>query len=1083
MKLLIRSNWYFVLLLLCNASSIQSHQFSISLVSPPAESPKWSLVTGSKQYNSGFIWFTADKWVHNHDGYKITTYLNELQNPKSLEQNLTAFIRTDSSDIVCIGTSGSAAFYQSIISGTVRGNDGLSLPGATVAVIGTNNFTVTDADGRYSILANKGDTIEVSFIGYISYQFVAGNQTNIDITLIQSPTMLEEVMVVGYGIAQRKDLTGSVAKVSSDAFVAGSISNPLQQIQGKIPGVVITQAGGDPNGDPIVRIRGSTSLEGQPPLLVIDGVAIDDFYKSINTLNPSDIESYDVLKDASAAAIYGARGANGVILITTKRGKAGKISVEYQGYSGFEIIANQLDILTADEWREATKEMNTTSLDLGANTNWQDVISQTGFLHSHTIGISGGSEKINFRGSVGYLKQQGVIVNTGKEMLTSRLSANQKSFNDRLEVTYGINTSLINRDFLPDQSSTALSRTGQTQIPNYGDQGGYIFNLAMSYLPVWPEFNSDGTYYASPSNSANPSFVVHEATSMLREIFFQSSVKADYKVFKGLKLGLLGAVSTGSETYDRFWPPLPNSGGLAIATKSENNKFVFTGDIHGNYLRTFDKHTVELTVVYEYNKFVNNGFSVTAEGFLIPELLTNNLGTATSISTTGISSFKNEVRLISFLGRLVYNYDDRYLFTANFRRDGSSKFGPNNRWGNFPSFAIAWRASNETFMRNATWLNLKLRASYGYTGNQENLEPYQYQTLYSPSGPYLYNGQFLQSYAVTQESNADLKWEVRKSFNAGLDFAFWKDRLYGTIDVFNDKTNDLLFTYGIPQPPFLTNQVIANAASAVNKGVEITLGGSIIKKQNYNWNLVGNIGVVNNYITELLGTFKGFPLTLSNRSYGYATGGALGQFPVTRLEVGYPAGVIWIPQHAGFDASGNELFNDYDADGNFVGTTNNYSNLTDEDFKYIDPTPDFTWGITSNFTFGNFDLSFFIRGAQGQKIFANTLLQYGSTAYLPGQNVADQALSNGFVNLPYPSTYWLRNGSFARLENLNLGYRFTSLKGFNNFHVYLAAANLFVISNYDGIDPEIRTEGSQRYIDANYYPKTRSITMGINFGF
>ena len=832
----------------------------------------------------------------------------------------------------------------------------------------------------------------------------------------------------------------------------------------------------------IVRIRGSTSLEGQPPLLVIDGVAIDDFYKSINTLNPSDIDSYDVLKDASAAAIYGSRGANGVILISTKKGMAGKTSVDYQGYSSIETVANELDLLSGDEWREATKEMNAGSIDQGANTDWQDVISQTGFLHSHTVGISSGNEKINFRGSIGYLKQQGVILNTGKEMITSRLTANQKSFNDQLEIRYGVNISLITRDFLPDQTSTSLSRTGFTQIPN-SPVGGQIFNVAMSYLPVWPEYNPDGSYFLPPSNSTNPSFTINELSSTLREFYFQSSVKADYEVLRGLKLGVLGAISTGSENYDRFWPPDQGSGGLADATKSENNKLVFTGDLHGNYRKKFGRHTLDMTGVYEYNKFVNDGFSVNAQGFLVPELLTNNLGTATRVSTSGLSSYKNEVRLISFLGRIVYNFDDRYLITANFRRDGSSKFGPNTRWGNFPSFALAWRVSNEAFLRDVSWLNLKARVSYGYTGNQENLAPYKYQTLYEPSGPYLYNGQFLQSYAVTQESNPDLKWEVRKSFNVGLDFSLWEDRLYGTIDVFNDKTNDLLFIYGIPQPPFLTNQVIANAASAVNKGMEISLGGSLIKKQDFDWNAVGNIGSINNYITELLGAFKGIPLTLNNRSYGYAPGGALGLAPVTRLEVGYPAGVFWLPQHAGFDAAGKELFNNYDATGSLVSTTNNYGELADEDFQYINPTPDFTWGITNNFRYKNFDFSFFIRGVQGQKIFATTLMQKGSLATLPGQNIADQALINVFVDLPYPSTYWLRSGSFARLENLNLGYRIRSITRVNDFRIYIAANNLFVLTSYDGIDPEIRTEGSQRYIDFNYYPKTRAFTVGIDVRF
>ncbi|HYU64808.1 MAG TPA: SusC/RagA family TonB-linked outer membrane protein, partial [Candidatus Paceibacterota bacterium] len=520
------------------------------------------------------------------------------------------------------------------------------------------------------------------------------------------------VVIIGYGTSRRKDVAGAVSKLTVDEFNRGVITNPMQQLQGKVPGVVIVQPGGDPNGEFTVRLRGATSLEGQPPLLVIDGIAIDDFQKAITTLNPSDVESFDILKDASAAAIYGARGANGVILVTTKKGRTGKITADYNGYAGMETRVHWLDLLSGAEWRQATAGMNAGSLDAGGNSDWQKQISQTAFSHSHSIGISGGTDQLNIRGSVGYTKQQGIILNNGKEVITSRINAVQKSLKNKLEIRYGINTSTIKRDLLPDQTSLNESRFF----------GNPIFTTAERYLPVWPVYNPDGSYYQPPTNSINPLFILKEFYFKLRENFFQGSLKADYELFKGMKLGVLGALSRGNELYDRFRPSLPGTNFLAEAVKANHNKQNFSGDIHGNYQKSFEKQTFDFTGVYEYNKYLNDGFGLSAYGFLVPELLNNNLSTATIVHTNDIFSYKNEVKLISFLGRVVYNYDDRYLLTANFRRDGSSKFGANHRWGNFPSIALAWRATNENFLKEKTWLdNLKVRISYGLTGNQENL--------------------------------------------------------------------------------------------------------------------------------------------------------------------------------------------------------------------------------------------------------------------------------------------------------------------------------------------------------------------------
>lgn len=972
--------------------------------------------------------------------------------------------------ILILLLSGSHAICQQRITGIIRTADNLPLEGVTITVQNSNRSAVSGAGGSFLIFADPGEVLIFSFVGAAKKMIRIQDQSLLNVTMVFNIASLENVVAIGYGTSKRKDITGAVDKVTSKNFNTGVIANPLQQLQGKVAGLVIVQPGGDPNGDFTVRVRGATSLEGQPPLLVIDGIAIDDFYKALGTLNLADIESYDILKDASAAAIYGSRGANGVILVTTKKATEGKISVNYNALVTREQISHRLDVLNADEWRKATASMNAGSLDAGANTDWQKQISQTGFSQSHTISIGWGSDQLNIHGSVGYIKQQGTIIGSGKEVITSRINAVQKSLKNKLEIRYGINTSTAKRDFLPDQRSTDQSRTGGSQI------FGSIF-----YLPVWPAYNPDGSYYAPPTNSINPLFILKEIYSKQRENFFQGSFKADYELLKGLKLGALVALSKGNDVYDRYVPVLPGTNSLAEASKDNYNKQNFSGDIHGNYRKSFHRHTIDFTGVYEYNKYLNDGFGLTARGFLVPDLLNNNLGTATNVQTNDIFSYKNEVKLISFLGRLIYNYNDRYILTANFRRDGSSKFGPNKRWGNFPSVAVGWNAGNEKFIKNIKWLdNLKLRISYGLTGNQENLPPNNYQQLYGPAGSYLYNGQFYQSYAVTQENNPDLKWEVRKSFNIGIDFSLLQNSIDGTIDFFSDHTNDMLFLYNIPQPPFLTTKVYANAASAINRGVEISINSTIAKNKNFTWKIQVNAATLKNHITKLLGQFKGVDLSLNDPSYGYAVGGGFGQTAVTKLAIGHPAGVFWLPQHAGIDADGHELYKNYDAKGIFIGTSTSFTN---QDKVFIDPTPKFTWGLTNNFSFRNFNLSFLLRGVQGQKIFANTLLGLESIKYLPGYNVDGKALTNGFADLPQASSYWLKNGSYARLENISVGYDFKNITGISNIRFYLAATNLFIITNYKGVDPEVRTEGNERYIDFLYYPKSRGFTLGVNVAF
>src|SRR5688572_2252633 len=430
----------------------------------------------------------------------------------------------------------SESYCQQKISGFIKDIDTLPVAGASIIIKNSNVGTQSASDGSFSIPAKPGDVLIITSVAMIAKSVQVGEETILNITLSFAINNMEEVMVVGYGTSRRKDITGAVAKLTVKEFNPGIISNPLQQLQGEVAGMAIVQPGGDPNGDITVRIRGATSLEGQPPLLVIDGVATDDFYKSITTLNPADIQSYDILKDASSAAIYGSRGANGVILVTTKNSRTGPVSIEYNGYTGVEKISNQLNMLNAGQWRDATASMGGAGFDHGGNTDWQKAITQTAFSQSHLIGLSGGTKNLKFRGSIGYLGQEGIIINTGKEVLTARLTVNQKSVNERLDVAYNVNSSVTKRDFLPDQASTNQARTF----------GAFVFGQTLGFLPVWPVYNSDGSHYIPSSNALNPVFLLGELYSKRRENFFQGSIKADYELLKGFTTGVFGAHSRGN---------------------------------------------------------------------------------------------------------------------------------------------------------------------------------------------------------------------------------------------------------------------------------------------------------------------------------------------------------------------------------------------------------------------------------------------------------------------------------------------------------------------------------------------------------
>lgn len=953
------------------------------------------------------------------------------------------------------------------IKGTVKdATSGSPMPGVTVRVKEIPSVgTITGTDGTFSLeVPSAGKNLEFSFIGYDTRTLPVSSSMNVKLTAGKS---LNEVVVVGYGTQKAKDVSGAVSNITAKDFSKGIVTNPMQQIQGKVSGLVITQPGGDPNQNVIIRLRGQTSLTGgQTPLIVVDGVPLDDPSEVAN-IPPGDIASYDVLKDASATAIYGSRGANGVIIINTKKGSAGKTRVTYSGYVGIDHIAKEYDLLNASQWKTAVNQLgidpNTIAgYEKGGNTDWYKAITRRAFSQSHNIAFSGGTNTFNYRASATYLNQQGVVINSGKEEVGLRFNAEQKALNDKLDIQAGLVETQTNRKY--------------TDYSNFT----YVFSTP----PTYPVYNPDGSYFAfNDFEQANPVEHLNEELNTGKENFNQLYGTVNYSLTKTLKIGTTGSLSLFNRQNDFFAPTFPVENNYNQASKYAENRNSKKGDFHINYANNWGKNNFTATAVYEYNDFVYNNFRAAGQQYIVEQEQNNALQNGNA-AYNAISSYQDEYTLISFLGRATYNFNSKYYAEASFRRDGSSKFGANNRWGNFPSFSLAWRLSQESFLNHVSWINdLKLRGGYGVTGNQDAINPYSTQLLLGSVGKY-YNAAnvvfpYPQAYAPTQNANKDLKWEERHGTNIGLDFSLFNDRFSGDLNWFNDKTTNLLYNYTVPVPPFYVNTILANVGALTNKGFEVSLTGHIINKSNFTWTANGQISFVKTRVASLSGTYAGFNLSTNNIPGGVAEGRGLSSDPITYLKVGYAPYTFYLAHFVGVDANGNQLF---DSAGAKVPESHAVR-------RYIDPSPKFNYGLNNTFTYNNWSLNFFLRGVYGQKIFNNTLLDVENINRLPGNNVTKEALTNGIKDAAVASDLWLENASFLRLDNATLAYTFKTIKGLNSLQVYVTGSNLFVITKYRGLDPEIRNaDSNEAYIDANYggdgyYPRTRSYSFGVNVSF
>jgi len=962
---------------------------------------------------------------------------------------------------ICIHHS----FAQKLITGKVTDANGNAIQNASVLIKGAKTGTATDANGLFSInLPSSANTIVITYVGFASQEISVADKTNVSVVLNQQANNLNNVVVVGYGTAKKKDLTGAITNISEKDFNKGNLVNPIQQIQGKVAGLVIEQPGGDPNQDPVILLRGQSSLSGGiSPLIVLDGVPLDD-PSQLSNIPAGDIASYNVLKDASASAIYGSRGANGVIIINTKKGVAGKTTVEYNGSIGLDVQAKKFDLLNAAQWKQATGDPS--SIDKGGNTDWQDALVHPAFSQVHNIAVSGGTQTFNYRASGIYSNQDGIVINTGKQQTGLSFDAEQKSLNDKLHIQVGINYTQTNRK-LVDHS---------------------IFNKVFSTPPVYPVYNPDGSYFEFTGiEQFNAVEHQQEQLNQSKEYLTLLHATVEYELIKGLKIGTTGSLSHFNAQSHFFAPAYPVENSVNIAYDNNSNEDSKKGDIHLNYVNQFGKHHFEFTGVGEYNNFTNSSFGAGGEHYLIPVIQDNDLGGSLTPQFNTLGSYKEEYVLVSFLGRLNYNFNEKYYLTASIRRDGSSKFGENNLWGNFPSFDVAWRINKEKFLQNVSWItDLKLRAGYGVTGNSDAITPYGTLLLYGSAGRYYdaSTGNYPESYSPQQNANPDLKWEERHGKNLGLDFSLLNDHVSGTFDIYRDKTTNLLFDYTVPTPPFLYNTILANVGTLSNKGEEFSISADIISNKKFTWSVDGQLTFIRTKIEELSGTYDGYNVSTDDVEAGSAFGRGLDDYPITYLKVGYAPYVFYLPHYAGTDDHGHTLL----ADSSGKGVSPNSDNIPR---YYIDPSPKFSYGFGSTFQYGNFSLDFFLRGVAGQKIFNNTLLNIESLSRLPGNNVTVETIDNEIKDKKVIiSDKSLENASYLRLENISLSYTFKHLQKIQNLRIYITANNLFLITKYRGLDPELQTadDDAISYIDATFgsngfYPKTRSFSLGVNVAF
>lgn len=964
-------------------------------------------------------------------------------------------------------------FAQSKVSGTVKDANGEPLIGVSVLEVGTQNGAVTDMYGNYKLNVKPGAKLKISYIGFTPQTVKAGS--NSQIVLQEDNTALNEVVVVGYGTMRRKDVTSSITTVKAEDLNQGVFTDPGQMLQGKVPGLVVSSTA-DPNGSPTITLRGASTLRtgAMSPYYVVDGIPGVD----ISIVSPEDIESIDVLRDATATAIYGSKAANGVIIITTKKGAEEKTNVSYNGYVAFDNILKKYDVCTADDLRQYAKDNNITLKDGGANTDWQDEVLRTGISHNHNVNISGGNGSTNYMISADLRKREGVIKMTGFDRFNVRSLVSTKTLKDHLTVSLGANM-MYGKHF---------------GVPS-GNEGASVLDAMNYYSPTNAIKNADGTWtVGSGSKNYNPLALMEENKSETVWKRNQFVGKTALELWKGFVWSVNYSWSNYQSTYSAYNTRNSQLEGIGNKNGQATRNTYFgreqTFETYLNYDFKVGKSKWGLMGGYSWEEKKNNdGFGLSVEGYYNDDLGWYNMSYAQTIlgvQNSVQSGYLEKVRNISFYGRVNYSFDSRYMLQATIRRDGSSVFGKNNRWGTFPSVSAAWNITEEKFMQNQhIFDNLKLRVGYGISGNAMGFDVYSSYNTYGASGTFVYDGKTYRTYGATKNANPDLKWESTGMLNIGLDFAFLKGRLNGTVEVYHKKTKDLIWSYPVSTTQYIYGWMDANVGEMTNKGIEFTLNAVPVRTKNFMWSTTLNLSHNKNTVDKMQNeTFHTTNLTQGDPMVAGVSADGWTQ----RIMEGEPIGTFYTYQYAG-TVNGRSEYYVLDENGNRTGETTNNPSLKDRSITGC-AQPKLNAGWNNTLTYKNWSLNAFITGVFGNDVYNSARAHYTSAQmFSDGKNVLKEFLNNPASDASgsLPSDRFIEKGSYVRLQTLSLSYTFRNC--FNDWiqdlTLYGTANNLFTITSYKGLDPEVNLGGIDPGIDYRWsrYPHTRTFMVGVKINF
>lgn len=958
--------------------------------------------------------------------------------------------------------------------GVIDEKTGEAIIGASVVQKGTTNGAVTDTQGNFSLNVSENDVLYVSYIGYFPQEIPVSGRTNITILMKEDVKLLDEVVVVGYGTQKRSEVTAAVSSLNEDRFnTTAASSSALELAKGKIPGLVITNSnGGDPRSGVNIQIRGVSSLRSSnSPLIVIDGIPNGD----LSWIPAEDVESFSVLKDASAAAIYGTRGANGVILVTTKKAKNKgelKATFDYSGYMVHNYVYKQPEILTAEEYKAYMQSGGYNAnmmVDFGSATRWPDLlIDKDNLSQVHNLAMSGGTRTTNYRASLFYREFNPIATESNNTNWGARLNVNHLGFNDRLQVQLNFTSNFRNRNHVGENDAWEQASQRNPTEPAKDENGKWL---------------EDDAY-----NSWNPLARYESKEDVSKRSSWLLSSRATLTVTNDLKASVMGSWQQTQQMRSQYYLRDSKVSVNDVAGGGRAQRWAEMDVKQGLEMtldytkRINDIHSLNIVAGHSYEYHVFENFDAWNSGFLTDVFTYNNLGNGTGISLAGTSranmgSSKNDDKLAAFFGRVNYSLQEKYLLSATLRYEGSSRFGKNKRWGTFPAISAGWILSKESFMNEISFVNhLKVRLGYGVTGTIPD-DNYLYMTTLSTGGQYPVGNTWYQTYGPARNPNPNLKWEEKRELNFGIDYSVLKDRISGTIDIYNRKTVDLLDEYNAQLPPFVLSTLWTNVGTVSNQGFEFGLNAKVMKQSDFSWDADVTFAYQKNVLESLSddiykATFKEW--------YGLPSPGALGN--AFRTEEGKAIGGFYGKRFAGFTDEGKWQF--YNKNNEVVSL----SEIKPEDLTYIgNGTPKYQVSLSNTFKYKGFDLTIFLRGKFDFQLLNLKELYFGNLNWLPNNVLKSATTTHAQLHdAPQYSDYYLEPGDFVKLDNLTLGYTFRlkSHQWVRNLRVYVSGQNLATFTNYKGTTPEQKDTGFDPGVEGrSFYPVTSSVMFGINLGF